>query len=178
MDTILTGDIWRQVRPHSKTATRRLIAVAYVTTDTNILFRRNDVLVCDASDLAIKTAKTSAHLLQSLHKKGIELRSNPDLHAKVAVLGRYAVVGSCNLSAASAQDLIELAVLTDRQQVVAQATAFIHALRETSEEIDEPFLTKNSKDKSSEDQKTRVEGKGPPGTTFRRQGLAYFRART
>ncbi len=140
MDTILTGDIWKQARSYAKGAKRRLVAVAYVSTDGKIGFRRNDVLVCDASDKAIKTGETSARLLLSLRQKGVELRSRPDLHAKAAVLGRHALVGSCNLSAASAQDLTELALVSDRKQVVAQTTAFIHALRETSEEIGDDFL--------------------------------------
>ena len=140
MDSIITGDIWRQIRPYAKAAKRRSIAVAYVSTDARIGFRPNDVLVCDASDKAIKSGETSARLLQSLHRKGVELRCRPDLHAKAAVFGRHALVGSCNLSAASAQDLTELALLTDRKQVVAQTTAFIHALRETTEEIGDDFL--------------------------------------
>jgi hypothetical protein len=140
MATTITGDIWKQVRPYARAAKRRLVAVAYVSTEGHIGFRRNDVLVCDASDRAIKGGETSARLLQSLHRKGMELRSRPDLHAKVAVLGRHCLIGSCNLSASSAEDLTELALLSDRKQVVAQATAFIHALRETSEEIDDDFL--------------------------------------
>lgn len=140
MDKILTGDIWKQVRPYAKVTKRRLVAVAYVSSNGHFGFRRDDVLICDASDRAIKTAETSARLLQSFYRKGVELRSRPDLHAKVAVFGRYALIGSCNLSAASAEDLTELALLSDRKQIVAQATAFIHALRETSKEIDDGFL--------------------------------------
>ena len=140
MDTILTGDIWKQLRPHARAAKRRLVAVAYMSIDRRIGLKRNDVLICDASDRAIKTGETSAKVLQSLRRKGVEVRSRPDLHAKAAVLGRYALVGSCNLSAASAEDLTELALVSDRKQIVAQATAFIHALRETSKEIDDDFL--------------------------------------
>lgn len=140
MDTILTGDIWKQAQPYAKAARRCLLAVAYVSTDGHIGFRRDNVLVCDASDKAIKGGETSARLLQSLHRRGAELRSRPDLHAKAAVFGRYALVGSCNLSAASAEDLTELALLSDRKQIVSQTTAFIHALRETSEEIGDDFL--------------------------------------
>ena len=121
-------------------AKRRLFAVAYVSNEGHIGFRRNDVLICDASDRAIKTGETSAHLLQSLCRKGVELRSISDLHAKVAVFGRYALIGSCNLSVSSARYLTELALLSDRKQVVAQATAFIYSLRESSEEIDDGFL--------------------------------------
>jgi len=140
MDKILTGDIWKQVSPLAKDAKRRLVAVAYVTTDGQIGFRQNDVLICDASDRAIENRETSARLLQSLYQKGVELRSRSDLHAKVAVLGRHALIGSCNLSTTSAKDLTELALLSDRKQIVAQATAFIHALREESVQIDDDFL--------------------------------------
>jgi len=162
MDTIITGDIWKQVRPYAKAARRRLVAVAYVTTDGNIGFRRNDVLICDASDRAIKGGETSAQLIRSLHRKGVELRSRPDLHAKVAVLDRHALIGSCNLSAASAEDLTELALLSDRKQVVAQASAFIHALRETSEEIDDDFLQRVLKIKVRPARRRASKRKGQP----------------
>jgi hypothetical protein len=140
MDTIRTGNIWKQVSPQAKAAKRRLVAVAYVSTDPHLGFKRGDVLICDASERAIKTGETSARLIESLSRKGVEVCSRPDLHAKLAVLGRHALVGSCNLSVASAEDLTELALVTDRKQVVSQATAFIHALREASEEIDDDFL--------------------------------------
>lgn len=140
MDTILTGNIWKQLAPQAKAAKRRLLAVAYVSTDGHLSFKRNDVLICDASERAIRAGETSALLLQKLVQKGVEVRSRPDLHAKVAVLGSCALIGSCNLSVTSAEYLTELALLTDRKQVVAQATAFIHALRESSEEIDDDFL--------------------------------------
>lgn len=140
MDTILTEDIWKQVRPCAKAAKRRLVAVAYVSNACHIGFRRADVLICDASDRAIETGETSADLLQSLYRKGVEIRTRSDLHAKVAILGRHVLIGSCNLSAASAEYLTELALLSDRKQVVAQASAFVHALRETSQEVDDDFL--------------------------------------
>jgi hypothetical protein len=139
MDTIITGDIWKQVCSYARDAKRRLVAVAYVTTDGHMGFKRNDVLICDASDRAIRGGETSARILHTLSRRGIEIRSRPDLHAKTAVFGRWALVGSCNLSVTSA-DLTELALLTDRKQVVAQTTAFVHALRESSEKIDDDFL--------------------------------------
>jgi phosphatidylserine/phosphatidylglycerophosphate/cardiolipin synthase-like enzyme len=140
MDTILTGNIWRRVAPLANRAKHRLLAVAYVSSDKYLKLRRNDILVCDASDRAIQAGETSASLLKSLVRKGAEVRSCPDLHAKVAVLGQTALVGSCNLSASSEEDLTELALLTDRKQIVAQATAFIHNLREASERIGDDFL--------------------------------------
>jgi len=140
MDTILTGNIWRLVAQKAKAAKRRLVAAAYVSSCRHLKLRQNDVLVCDASDRAIKAGETSARLLQALLRKGVELRSRPDLHAKVAVFGRYALIGSCTLSASSEEYSTELALFTDRKQVVAQTTAFIHGIREVSQEIDGDFL--------------------------------------
>lgn len=140
MDSILTGNIWRQVAPLANRAKRRLLAVAYVSRDKYLKLRRNDVLVCDASDGAIKTGETSAGVLKRLVRRGVEVRCRPDLHAKAAVLGGIALIGSCNLSASSEEDLTELALLTDRKQIVAQAIAFLHNLREASERISDDFL--------------------------------------
>jgi len=108
MDSILTGNIWRQVAPLANRAKRRLVAVAYVSSDKYLKLRRNDILVCDASDRAIEAGDTSANILKSLVRKGAEVRSRPDLHAKVAVLGQIALIGSCSLSASSEEDLTEL----------------------------------------------------------------------
>ena len=158
MDAIITGDIWKQVCSHARAAKRRLVAVAYVTTDGHMGFKRNDVLICDASKRAIRGGETSARLLHTLSRRGIEIRSRPALHAKVAVFGRWALVGSCNLSSTSA-DLTELALLTDRKQVVAQTTAFVHALRESSEEIDGDFLRRILKIKEPASPAARAEQK-------------------
>lgn len=140
MDTILTGNIWRQVAARANAAKRRMAAVAYVSSAKYLKLSRDDVLVCDASNRAIKAGETSVHILQPLVQLGVEVRCRPDLHAKVAVFGRFALIGSSNLSVSSEEDLTELALLTDRKQIVAQATAFIHNLREGSEEIDDEFL--------------------------------------
>jgi hypothetical protein len=140
MDKLLTGNIWKQVAPIAKAAKRRLAAVAYVSSNSNIKFTKDDVLICDASDRAIKYGETSAVLLYTLFKRGVELRSRPELHAKVIVFGKHTLIGSCNMSSASEKTLTELALLTDRKQVISQSTAFIHSLRETSDEIDKDFL--------------------------------------
>lgn len=140
MEDVLTGNIWKQAASYAKSAKRRLVAVAYMTSDRNLMLMKNDVLICDASDEAIKSNQTSARIIKALIEKGVEVRSLPNLHAKAAVFGRYALIGSSNLSASSEDDLTELALFTDRGQIVAQVTAFIHGLRESAQNIDESFL--------------------------------------
>ncbi len=140
MDKLLTDNVWAQIAKELNSTKRRMAAVAYVTSDRNLKLMRNDVLVCDASENAIKTGQTSAAILQTLSRKGVEMWCRPDLHAKVAVFGRFALIGSSNLSASSENNLTELSLLTDSGQIVAQIRAFIYGLRETSEKIDDDFL--------------------------------------
>jgi hypothetical protein len=142
MDKLLTDNVWAQIAKELKLAKRRLAAVAYVTSDRHLKLIRNDILVCDASDTAIKTGQTSATILQSLARKGVEVWSRSDLHAKAAVFGRFALIGSSNLSASSENNLTELSLLTDSGQIVAQIRAFIYGLRETSEKVDDDFLAR------------------------------------
>jgi len=140
MDTLLTGNVWRQVATKANAAKRRLAAVAYVHNDGHLKLRRNDVLICDASDRAIRAGETSARLLETLYRRSVEIRSRRDLHAKVAVFGRFALIGSMNLSGSAANILTELALFTDRKQIVSQATAFVHQIRENSQKVNNQFL--------------------------------------
>lgn len=165
MDTILTGNIWKQIASNVNKAPRRFAAVAYVSSTARLNFRKGDVLICDASDRAIKSAETSAKVLRSLMRKGVDLYSMSDLHAKVVLFGKTALVGSCNLSISSAEELTELAILTDRKQLVAQATAFLYGLREISRRIDRSFLTRISKIKVNA-RRRRRRRKPPPTTKF------------
>lgn len=140
MDSVLSGNVWKQVARQANAAKRRLAAVAYVSSSRHVRFKRGDVLICDASDRAVECGETSARFLGTLYRAGIELRCRPDLHAKIAVFGNHVLLGSCNLSASSEEQLTEVALLSERKQLVAQATAFIHGLREHSSEIDAAFI--------------------------------------
>lgn len=84
MDIILTGNIWKRVASQTKAAKRRLVAVAYVSSDEHLKLKGHDVLICDASNRVIKAGETSAKVLRSLFDNDVELRCYRDLHAKVA----------------------------------------------------------------------------------------------
>ena len=140
MDKILTGNVWKQVAGVARAAQCCLVAVAYISRERHLKLRQGDLLICDASDQAIKMGETSARALQTLHRRGVELRSLGGLHAKMAVFEPYALIGSSNLSAAAEEDLTEAALLSDGKQIVAQATAFVQHVRARSHEIDDKFL--------------------------------------
>ena len=140
MDRILTDNVWAQVAPHARACSRRLAAIAYVSTGTRIRLRKGDILVCDASDAAIKAGETSAAVLARWHKAGVRIYSRRGLHAKVLVMGSKALLGSANLSEASATQLREASLLTSRAVVVSQAKAFVHLAKLEGTEVDEEFL--------------------------------------
>lgn len=140
MDEILTDNVWKQVAPYARSCGRRVAALAYVSTDTHIRFKKGDTLVCDASDAAVKSGETSAPVLSKWFKAGVRIYSRPGLHAKVLVMGTKALVGSANLSQSSATQLREASLLTSRPVVVSQAKAFVHLAKSEATEVDEDFL--------------------------------------
>lgn len=121
MDRVLTNEIWREAKKAASTASSRKLAIAYVTED-HVGMRSGDVLVTDASTRAIKSGQTDAKLLAELHKKGVVIHSHEGLHSKVMLLGKYAVVGSANMSGSG---LTEAAVLSDEPTIRSGVASFI-----------------------------------------------------
>ena len=124
MHEVLTGKVWRGVAKRAHAAPTRRAAIAYVTVD-ELQLRAGDVLVTDASRRAIKYAQTDAKLLRRLHMDGVAIHSRPGLHSKVALFGRYEVVGSANMSGSG---LIEVSMITDDPLTTSGIAAFIKRL--------------------------------------------------
>jgi hypothetical protein len=81
MQAVLTGaKLWSNIRSKARKAKRRRLAIAYVTKDL-IGLKKGDLLVVDASIHAIRFGETSAKLLHTLCKRGVDIYSCPDLHA-------------------------------------------------------------------------------------------------
>ena len=135
MQTIVSKDLWVVVRRLAIKADQRKAAISYVTQDL-IGFRKGDVLIVDASPQAIASGATKAPLLRDLAKKGVVLHDCGNLHAKVLVLGHFAVIGSCNMSHSSADVLVEAAIITDHVSTVSGALSFIQQLMEQSPLLD------------------------------------------
>jgi len=142
MDQLLTQNVWAQVAKQLKADDKKIAAIAYVTDETHLAFGDGDVLICDASDEAIKSGETKALLLKAYLKAGVELYSCRGLHAKTLVSGKLAVVGSSNLSASSANRLIEVSLLTHRLQIRSQVRAFVQMLIPSSTRIDAAFVAR------------------------------------
>lgn len=92
MQRVLSHRLWQTIKHVATKSKCRKAAVAFVTRDL-IGFRKDDVLVVDASKATVRAGETDARLLTSLHRRGVKLHSCPGLHAKVLLLDGAAVIG-------------------------------------------------------------------------------------
>lgn len=139
MKALLSDDLWKDLSARSADHQRIRAAIAYVTT-SYLDFRAGDILVCDASDDAIKGGLTSAATLRSFTDKGAEVYSYDGLHSKVAVIDDLALIGSANLSENAGVFTCEAWLLTDDQQVVGLVQGFVETVKGEAEPVTEEFL--------------------------------------
>ncbi|MDT4969390.1 MAG: hypothetical protein QOJ64_4127 [Acidobacteriota bacterium] len=140
MNQVVSKDLWKQIARLASKSERRIAAIAYVTNEGAIKFGAGDILIVDASDQVVACGQTSASLLRKAHRRGAEIYSLRGLHAKVLVLDDLAVIGSANLSASSANSLVEAAILTDHPAAVATTRAFIETAKTNATPLDSGYL--------------------------------------
>jgi len=134
---VVIGEPWQHItRAIGGQDGRTIAAIAYVTKRLLNLCR-GDILVCDASVLAVKAGQTDPKVLLAYLRRGVSVWSHPDLHAKAVVRGRVAVVGSANSSNASADGhLAELVAILRRRPAVAATRERIEMLARRSTALD------------------------------------------
>lgn len=138
---LLTSDLWATASKLAAKSSTRFAAIAYVTAE-HVRFKKGDVLICDASEWQVRRGATSAPVLLAARKRGAEIRDCPNLHAKVLLLDDRVIIGSANLSATSADDLEECAVLSSDPALLSQTKGYLHQLRETSRPLERSDLEK------------------------------------
>ncbi len=137
---VLSKGLWSVIASKSKSAGTRRAAIAYLGESPPIKFGSGDLLIVDASDASIKAGRTSAKVLRTFHKAGVDLWSHSNLHAKVMLLDDWAVVGSANASRQSKNTYVEAAVVTDRPDIASQVERFISELKDRSDRIGPTFI--------------------------------------
>lgn len=90
--------------------------------------RPGSVLVTRLDEATVRQGQVDPREVLRLQRAGVEVHSCSDLHAKVYVFGRRAVIGSANVSKSSAS-LTEACIETTDTEVVAQARDFVYGLR-------------------------------------------------
>lgn len=133
MDRILRRSTWTKIIALAGGARRPPLraAIAYVGKNGIVPPRAGDVLICDASDQAIMNGDTDARILRRWHAKA-EVRNLPQLHAKTALCGSLAIIGSSNWSGRSERDLVEATLVSDRLSVRSSVEDTIREFTEKS----------------------------------------------
>jgi hypothetical protein len=125
---LLTQNIWPELTRAVRGSRQRCaVAVAYFGAGASRLLplRKDSCLVVDASERAVASGQTCPDDLLILVKRGVAIYSVPNLHAKVFVLGRSAFIGSTNVSARSASQLVEAVIRTSEPSAVREARQFV-----------------------------------------------------
>lgn len=140
----IAENLWSRITSLAKKK-RGDVAVAYCAAGARKLLplKRGSCLVVDASEHAVRSGQTDPRELLYFLKRGVSVHSVGNLHAKVFVFGRVAVLGSMNVSRRSAGYLREAAVVSTDRAVVGSARGFIQASR--GEEISVEHATRLKK---------------------------------
>jgi hypothetical protein len=128
---LLTADVWTRIRKLSQCRGRRYVAVPFlgVGARKQLALGRGDVLVVRFDAPTVKAGATDPREILHYLRKGVSVHSIENLHAKVFVLGRTAIIGSTNISRSSENTLVEAAVETTDSGVVGAARTFVNSLR-------------------------------------------------
>ena len=145
MITVNSGNLWDELEKLAKQTKSLSAAVAYVSDDSIISFKKGDLLVVDASNNSIESGRTSAKVLHAAYNNGAKLYSCDTLHGKVIVFDNYAYIGSANISNNSKVHLDEVGVISDYPNIISGAIQFIEKLINISVKIDERYIDVISK---------------------------------
>lgn len=79
MQRVLADNVWQQISPIIRKAKHKIAALAYVSTPSYVTFGKGDILICDASDQAIRSGETSVRYKSEgsfVEKTEAEVRKN------------------------------------------------------------------------------------------------------
>ena len=127
---LLTSGIWPRITALVRRSRRADVAVAWCAAGSRKLLplKQGSVLVTNLSEDAVKAGQTKPQELLPLVRRGVEVHSVRNLHAKAFAFDDTAVIGSTNASTNSSNTLIEAVLLTTDASAVKNARAFVRSL--------------------------------------------------
>ena len=132
MTSFLTSkQIWEEIEQRTKKSKRIYAAVAYIGIRGSSLLhlKKGDKLVCDMSLTAVKQGITNPFEIQNFIKRGVEVFSRDNLHAKMIVFNDATlIVGSANITNNSKNNLIEAGLITHDPVSIQRAKDYIARL--------------------------------------------------
>lgn len=126
---------WSRITTLAKRSARTRVAVPYLQGEAN---RMLPLKAADVLKVNIMSRQVNPDELRAYRRKGVKLYTAPNLHAKVFVFGKTAIIGSTNVSSSSETRLREAVVETTDPRVVASAGKFIEDLE--SEPVTDSWL--------------------------------------
>lgn len=137
---VAAKQVWKTIDSLASLGPKKA-AVSYVSSDVVVKFSQGDVLVVDGSDEAVRAGQTNALVLWRAVMRGAHVVSVPQLHAKVMLFGKTALIGSANLSLHSAAHLIEAALLVTEKNLIGKISKWIAGLARTGNTVDDALLS-------------------------------------
>ncbi|HTQ39903.1 MAG TPA: phospholipase D-like domain-containing protein [Pirellulales bacterium] len=129
MQKLITGRVWKEITARAKQTKRRsTVAVAYFSSAQLLPLNSGSTLVIDMSERAVRAGQTNPTAVVAMLRKGVNVHSVENLHAKVFVIGSRAIIGSANVSATSANYLIEAAIETNDRKTVKAYREWVNSL--------------------------------------------------
>jgi phosphatidylserine/phosphatidylglycerophosphate/cardiolipin synthase-like enzyme len=125
------SNLWQKITSLAQKAKRRYAAVAYLGAGAFELLPlgSGDLLVVDLSLSSVRSGQTNPYEIEKYIRNEVEVHSRPNLHAKVFVFDKRAVISSANVSHNSQNNLVETAIITNDKEVVRAARGFVFSLR-------------------------------------------------
>lgn len=162
---LINDDIWDAIPKIIKTSKHTDVVVAYLGTDGSKLLplKKGDKLVVDMSIATVKAGATNPSEVEKLIKRGVQVFTRRNLHAKIVVSDKEVLTGSANISKNSRDTLDEAAILTNDKIALQRARDFINQI------CTEPVLPEYLKECIRYYRPPRVSGKhvGTKGQTRR-----------
>ena len=132
MSKLLTLGIWKEITKQTKRKPSGChVAVPYFSDGAGRMLplREGSTLIVDMSKSTVGSGLTMPSEVLKLIKRGVDVQSVENLHAKVFVIGNRAYIGSTNVSKNSAENLVEAAIMTSEIPVVKACRRFVDSLR-------------------------------------------------
>lgn len=124
---LINDDLWRVLPEIIKTSRHVEAAIAYfgVAGADLLPLKNGDCLVVDMSPTTVKAGSTNPYEIEKLIKRGVQVFSRRNLHAKILIADKKVLVGSANISKTSQKVLDEAAILTDDPIISRRAKEFL-----------------------------------------------------
>jgi len=128
---ILQDNLWPTITQLARKSKRKHVAVAYLGQGANKLLPlgEGDSLLIDMSQITVESGQTDPNEVEKYLKKGVEVYTCSNLHAKVYIFDKTLIVGSANVSQHSKYDLIEVGLLCRDSDVLIRTLGLIRSLQ-------------------------------------------------